>query len=411
MPRGNRFAGAFDDGIITRPEHQIPARLARDQDGSVDDRAAGALLGMACGDALGVPYEYGRAPRGAAQMRGGGLGDYAPGEWSDDTQMAICIARVAATGVVLSSPEGLDAVAAAFDEWLDGNPADIGLQTHDVLTEARRLTSQPAQRMASAAATLHAQTGRTAGNGALMRTAPVALASLEDRGQVAEAARMIAELTHADPLAGDSCVLWSEAVRTAVVECRLDLVSGLDLVPAERRPAWARSIEAAERPAPPADLRRNGFTVTALQAAWRATYLTHWDGIEPSDQVRDALQAAVRIGGDTDTVAAIAGALLGARWGGRRPCLLTGGGRSMDGRVFVAGISRTSVKRSWVGQIPIATGHCVDSRPRSRRSRPTLKPHGCNRPRSSRWQPPGSRSDQGPRLHQGVCRCRAGFRA
>ena len=51
------------------------------------DRACGVLLGAACGDALGVPYEFAQppAPGEIAEMRGGGLGDFAPGEWSDDT--------------------------------------------------------------------------------------------------------------------------------------------------------------------------------------------------------------------------------------------------------------------------------------------------------------------------------------
>ena len=55
------------------------------------DRAAGVLVGQAIGDALGVPYEFGTARLDAEtgpQMIGGGLGNYAPGEWSDDTQMA-----------------------------------------------------------------------------------------------------------------------------------------------------------------------------------------------------------------------------------------------------------------------------------------------------------------------------------
>ena len=60
------------------------------------DRAAGVLLGQACGDALGVPYEFATPPRDEPQMKGGGLGPYAPGEWSDDTQMALCIAQVSA---------------------------------------------------------------------------------------------------------------------------------------------------------------------------------------------------------------------------------------------------------------------------------------------------------------------------
>ena len=75
------------------------------------DRAEGVLLVQACGDALGVPWELGHSPTdsgcGAEAsegfMQGGGLGPYAPGEWSDDTQMSVIVARVAATGAYLTS--------------------------------------------------------------------------------------------------------------------------------------------------------------------------------------------------------------------------------------------------------------------------------------------------------------------
>ena len=65
-------------------------------------RARGTLLGMATGDCLGVPYEFGSAPfHGQPELIGGGLGDYEPGEWSDDTQMALCIAPVSYTHLTL----------------------------------------------------------------------------------------------------------------------------------------------------------------------------------------------------------------------------------------------------------------------------------------------------------------------
>ena len=60
------------------------------------DRARGALLAAACGDALGVPYEF-ESPTQTPEMIGGGLGPYDPGQWSDDTEMSTCVARVAAT--------------------------------------------------------------------------------------------------------------------------------------------------------------------------------------------------------------------------------------------------------------------------------------------------------------------------
>ena len=315
MPRGDRFAGDLDDGIVVRPEHQVLPARAVGLDDDVLDRAGGSLLGMACGDALGVPYEYGTPPKGAAQMIGGGLGDYAPGEWSDDTQMAVCIAEVAARGVALTSRAGLDAVASSFERWMADGPADVGAQTQTVLARAGDLPGPPSRRLALAAHRLHLDTGRTGGNGALMRTAPVALTALMGRWQVALAARAVAELTHADPLAGDSCVLWSEAIRIAVLEGRLDVRGGLDLIPEERRTSWDRWIGDAERADAAPTLTRNGFTVTALQAAWHAIHVTRGHSAHGASHLLNGLQAAVQIGGDTDTVAAIAGALLGARWG------------------------------------------------------------------------------------------------
>ncbi|WP_336707971.1 ADP-ribosylglycohydrolase family protein [Oerskovia sp. USHLN155] len=298
------------------------------------DRAAGVLVVQACGDALGVPYEFATPPRAdeAAVMRGGGLGPYAPGEWSDDTQMAVCVARVAAQGRGLTTEGPLDDVAAAFEAWLTGGASDVGTQTAAVLRNAAHLPGRPAARLRAASQALHVSTGRTAGNGALMRTGIVGVVALDDRTETARAARAVAELTHTDPLAGESCVLWSEAVRVAITQGMLDVRTGLDLLPPGRRTLWAAWIADAEQDRPTADLGANGFTVTAFQAAWHAIASTkvpdggaqlERDGsaassgavAERAPHTLRALQAAVRIGGDTDTVAAIAGALLGARYG------------------------------------------------------------------------------------------------
>lgn len=280
------------------------------------ERAGGVLLGQACGDALGVPYEFAAIPSGDAEMIGGGLGPYAPGQWSDDTEMAVCVARVAATGADLTSAEADEAIAAGFQEWLVGGASDVGAHTRALLTEAARGSGSPGRRLRAASVARHLSTGHTAGNGALMRTGVVGLTRLGDRAATAAAARSVASLTHADPLAGDSCVLWSEAVRVAVVDGRLDLVGGLDLVPVARRDAWRGWIASAQ--AGDATLRPNGFTATALQAAWFAITSTDTESIGPgesSSHLVRALQAAVHVGDDTDTVAAIAGALLGARYG------------------------------------------------------------------------------------------------
>jgi ADP-ribosylglycohydrolase len=99
------------------------------------DRAAGVLLAAACGDALGVPYEFQPAIAVGEQpeMRGGGLGPYAPGKYSDDTQMAMCIAEVSALGADLRSSDSLDRIAGNFLRWKLEGASDIGTQTRHVL--------------------------------------------------------------------------------------------------------------------------------------------------------------------------------------------------------------------------------------------------------------------------------------
>jgi ADP-ribosylglycohydrolase len=277
----------------------------------VEDRAAGCLVGQAFGDALGVPYEDGTRPLDAVpRLLGGGLGDYEPGEWSDDTQMAICVAR-AALDADVTTEDGLDAVAARFEEWHASRPADIGVQTSRVLRDAELLDGRAAHRLRTAAYALHEQTGRTAGNGALMRTAAVALALHGDADAIAAAARAVAELTHADPLAGDSCVLWCLAIDAALHDERPDPAAHLDRLPAQRRDQWAAWIAAADG-ADPAAFADNGSTVTALQAAWAGIRYSKDRGVTSFLRM---VCDAIRAGGDTDTVAAIAGSLAGASWG------------------------------------------------------------------------------------------------
>lgn len=299
------------------------------------DRVAGILLGGAVGDALGVPYEFATPPGPSEmpQMLGGGLGDYAPGEWSDDTQMATCIALAAAEHPDLSHPRSLSVIANRFMDWFQDGPADIGNQTAAVLRSASYIRFKEGwctgDRLAEVAYN-HAQSvEHAAGNGALMRTGPVAAAYLHDRDGAARAARKIAALTHCDPVAEDSCVLWVEAIRVAATEDRFDFRAGLDLIAEDRRREWNRWIIAARhagdavpgvnKSLPPViagwEFNPNGYTVTAMQAAIAAIAATPIPEDNPSQHFADALCNAIRIGGDTDTVAAIAGALLGARWG------------------------------------------------------------------------------------------------
>ncbi|MCB0905953.1 MAG: ADP-ribosylglycohydrolase family protein [Nocardioidaceae bacterium] len=289
------------------------------------DRAAGTLLGTAVGDALGVPYEF-ATPLEAGQrpeMIGGGLGDFAPGEWSDDTAMTVAVARAVAAGADLTAASGCDLVAAGFLSWFDGGPADIGNQTRAVLGAVRRRAAGTEAAGGQAMGGLLAQEARVfavdhphaAGNGALMRTTPVALWRPDDREATAVAARVVASLTHADPVAGDSCILWTEAVRVALTERQFVATAGLDLVPGARRDWWRALLDDAltdtSSGVPGRRFSPNGWTVTALQAAVVAVAA----GLRSEAPLEEGLCHAVRIGDDTDTVAAIAGGLLGALHG------------------------------------------------------------------------------------------------
>lgn len=282
------------------------------------DRARGVLMAMACGDALGAPYEFG-PPLSADHpvgMVGGGTFHWAPGEWTDDTSMAVVILQAAETAQAAKQPltDHLDDVARGWADWARTAP-DVGIQTKAVLAAAEHHGPITASAVTAAATEHHHRHGRSGGNGSLMRTAPVALAYLHDEPGMVHAARTISALTHHDTDAGDACVLWCAAIRHAVLTGELDARRGLGLLDPAARTTWAARLDEAERRTP-ADFEHNGWVVEALQAAWSAITTTPMpDDGAPSAHLRLAVEAAVRGGRDADTVAAIAGALLGARWG------------------------------------------------------------------------------------------------
>ncbi|EYR64552.1 crystallin [Actinotalea ferrariae CF5-4] len=311
--------GGGERGPFLLPPRQAPV-LA--WDAARADRAAGVLMGMACGDALGAPYEFGPALPDDAPvgMVGGGAFGWAPGEWTDDTQMAVVLLEAAERAVSLdrSLLDLLDDVALGWVAWA-GSAKDVGAQTRAVLSAAARPGQPTAARLTAAATAHHERSGRSGGNGSLMRTAPVALAFLSDARAMAHAARTVSALTHHDPDAGDACVLWCAALRHAVLTGELDARAGLDLLPPDRQGTWSARLDEAEQ-RHPASYVRNGWVVEALMAAWSALVPEGQDEPDgppatPGNRLRRSLERAVRGGGDTDTVAAIAGALAGARWG------------------------------------------------------------------------------------------------
>lgn len=275
------------------------------------DRATGAVCGMAVGNALGAGFAFQPRPRAdEVRMSGSGLGTYAAGEWVDDTAMALPILQVLAAGGDLVTPEAQDAVVAGWVQWRSTTD-DLApiiakvLDTYDPQGGARSLQQ--------AALAFYAQSvPGSAGNASLMRTTPIVLGYLDDPQALANASRIYSDLTHAHPQAGDACVLWNQAQRHAILTGEFDLVVGLPWIPAERQAFWAKAITQAEVGSPEDFAVRNGWVSQVLQTAWSA--ITHCDVPGP-DHFEATLRVAVAAGGDTATVAAVTGGLLGARWG------------------------------------------------------------------------------------------------
>ncbi|WP_405698139.1 ADP-ribosylglycohydrolase family protein [Streptomyces sp. NBC_01185] len=261
----------------------------------------GAVVGSAVGDALGAPFEFGlpgvysaRFPDGAGTMCGGGGWD--PGEATDDTQMAVLV------GESLLERGGLDLpdMFGRFRRWAAGEPKDIGLQTEDVLTSGDPW---------DLAAALHFQVNaRAAGNGSLMRaTTPAVYFARAGRAGTMDAARRIAALTHGDRAAWEGTAVFHELVRVALEgDDPLAALDGtLAEVDAAHRERWASVLTPDWQPDDATEF--NG-------AVWPCLATAVW-ALRTTDGFEAALSAAVDVGGDTDTVAAVTGGLAGAVYG------------------------------------------------------------------------------------------------
>ncbi len=269
-------------------------------------RCIGALVGSVVGDALGAPFVFGAAgqftERFSTATRAlhtemcGGSG-WEPGEWTDDTQMALH------TAASLLEHERLDEadLFSRYQAWVDAGPADVGIQTRQVLTSGR-----PWQ---TAAATHFDRTGHAACNGSLMRTTPAAIVFAGDGHEAtADAARRISALTHGDPAAGEGCAIFHRLVATALGDQNplTELSAALADVDEACRGKWATVLD--ESWTPDRATESNG-------AVWPTLATAVWALRRYGDDFASAMSAVIDLGGDTDTVAAVTGGLLGATYG------------------------------------------------------------------------------------------------
>jgi fructose-1,6-bisphosphatase/inositol monophosphatase family enzyme/ADP-ribosylglycohydrolase len=273
-------------------------RSARDAD--VLSRAQGCWLGQLCSDSLGGLVEFldagtiaYRHPEGVRQLRDGGTWRTLAGQPTDDSEMALILART----LIREGRYDADRVLEAYRDWIDSGPFDLGITTRNALSGQLSATSQA--------------------NGSLMRCSPLALWDLfgtndDERDAMA---RRDSTQTHPHSNCRDAVAAFVYAVSGAVRD-------GLDREETyERAVRWAsergegqdvyEALVRAKSAAPEDFMSKQGWVLVALQNAFYR--LLHSESLEAG------VVETVACGGDTDTNAAIAGALLGAVYG--RECV------------------------------------------------------------------------------------------
>ncbi len=251
------------------------------------DRARGALLGQATGDALGTTVEFlaeaeiaRRFPSGPGELVGGGPFGVLPGQVTDDTELALTLAR---SLVACGGYDPADALA-RYRAWADSDPFDIG-QT--CAAAFQRGVPNPASQA----------------NGALMRASPLGIWGAGRSASVlAAAATADARLSHPHPVCVAANVVFTRAIAFAV-ETGGDPAAVF--AEAQKTAVEVGVFPLGERPA---DYQTHqGWVVIALHNAfWQLRHAASFEA---------GVVDTVRRGGDTDTNAAIAGALLGAVYG------------------------------------------------------------------------------------------------
>ena len=278
----------------------------RDQSAvSARDRHRGCLLGLAVGDALGGPVEFKRPGTfpPVRDMIGGGCWKLRPGEWTDDTSMALCLAAS------LAQCDGFDAEdqMSRYVRWLregymtprdQANPKDVGGTTHAALRSFEE-TGDP---------WAGSTDPDTAGNGSLMRLAPVPMFFACTPSEAIEHAAASSKTTHATAEAVDACRYYAGLLvgalngetKEALLGKRYSPVAGLW----ERNPLRGGIAGVADgsfkRKEPP-EIKGTGYVVKSMEAAlWAFNKSTNFD---------DGVLLAVNLGEDADTTAAIYGQL------------------------------------------------------------------------------------------------------
>jgi len=268
----------------------------------LQDRFRGCLLGLAVGDALGTTVEF--QPRGSfstlTDIVGGGVFGLAPGQCTDDTSMALCLAA----SLVETDRFDMADQMNRYLRWYDhgymsstGKCFDIGNATRQAL-ERYRQSGEPHSGSSDPFA---------AGNGSLMRLAPVPMFYFPDRARVRLYAAESSRATHAARLCIEACMLFADVLVQALAGKEKDEIlfaSSLDEI---KSPEILDIAAGGYRDKQTEQIRSSGYVVDSLEAAlW-----CFWH----SRSFEQAVLMAANLGEDADTVAAICGQLAGAFYG------------------------------------------------------------------------------------------------
>lgn len=263
------------------------------------DRSRGALLGLAVGDALGTTLEF--RPRGSfkplTDMVGGGHFCLKKGHWTDDTSMALCL------GHSLVACQGFDPVdqMRRYCNWLDhGYLSSIGscFDVGTTVSGALRRFQKSGEPYAGSKARW------SAGNGSIMRLAPIAMV-YAGHPQLFDHARNSSRTTHGAQLCLDSCAYLAQLLAALLLGASKPQLWQLQTACAS--PELQALANGDWRDKSYAELKGSGYVLESLEAAL-------WC-FDQTDNYADCVLAAANLGDDADTTAAVAGQLAGACYG------------------------------------------------------------------------------------------------
>jgi ADP-ribosylglycohydrolase len=273
------------------------------------DRTRGALIGLAVGDALGTTLEF-RAPGTfdpIDDMVGGGPFGLQPGQWTDDTSMALCLAESLVESGGFDPRDQMERYVRWWREghWSStGRCFDIGNATRTALARFER-TGEPFAGSTDP---------NSAGNGSLMRLAPIAIAYVHDPAEAVRLAGESSRTTHAAREAVDACRYFASLLvgamrgvpKEELLSHRYEVVPGLwDEEPLT--PTIDEVAAGSFREKEPPEIRGTGHVTRTMEAALWA--------FQRTDDFRSGALQVVNLGDDADTTGAVYGQIAGAFYG------------------------------------------------------------------------------------------------